>query len=87
MNGDNIDFDAGDDESRWTDLPTKKERFTFQKQDLKPAIVTWIWNPSIWEAESGGLLWVGGQTGLHSESEASVYYKMRDCLKHKTNQK
>lgn len=87
MNWDNIDFDAGDDESRWTDLSTKKIRFTFQKQNLKPATVTCIWNPSIQETESGGLLEVGGQPELRSESEASLHYKVRDCLKTKTNQK
>lgn len=87
MNWDNIDFDTGDDESRWTDLSTKKIRFTFQKQNLKLATVTCIWNPSIQETESGGLLEVGGQPELRSESEASLHYKVRDCLKTKTNQK
>lgn len=40
-------------------------------------------NPSILEAEEGGLLNVSGHPGLHSEFTASLDYMVRFCLKNR----
>lgn len=38
-------------------------------------------DPSIWDLEVGGSLWVHGHPGLHSEFQGSQAYIMRPCIK------
>ena len=46
-----------------------------------------VCNPSIWESEAGGLMWVWGQLGLHHEYYARRGYRIRLCLKKKKKKK
>jgi hypothetical protein len=44
------------------------------------AMVVHAFNPSTWEAEAGGSLWVRGQPGLQSEFQDSQGYTEKHCL-------
>ena len=46
-----------------------------------------IFNPSTWEAETGGSLWVWGQPGLQSEFQDSQDYTEKPCLEKKQKEK
>lgn len=48
-----------------------------QNSEMKPGVWAYVCNPSIQEAEAGGLLQVRGQPGLHSELRDRMVYKMR----------
>lgn len=52
----------------------------------KLGVVLHIYNPSIWEAEAGGIPWVWGQPGLRSEFKISPHYIAIPCLKKKVTQ-
>ena len=52
------------------------------------AVVVHTVNPSTWETEAGGSLWVRGHPGLQSEFQDSQgYYTEKPCLKKQTNKK
>jgi hypothetical protein len=62
------------------------------KPVLKKVYVCWAmvahaFNPSTWDAETGGYLrlWVQGQTGLQSEFQDSQGYTEKPCVKTKQN--
>jgi len=43
--------------------------------------VAHTFNPTTWEAEAGGFLWVRGQPGLQSKFQESWSYTKKPCLK------
>jgi hypothetical protein len=62
------------------------EKDSYTKKN--PARWQWhVFNPSTWEVEEGGSLWVQGQPGLHSEFQDSQGYRVRPCLGKNNNNK
>lgn len=54
-----------------------------QSHILKPGMVAYAYNPSAWEAKTGGLLPVQDQPRLPNEFEASQNCIIKACLKMK----
>ena len=50
-------------------------------------MVTLTDNPSAWESEAGGSLWVQGQSNLQNEFQDSQDYTEKTCLKKQEEKK
>lgn len=64
-------------EHRYTCVHACVHTYTRHTQHARKGIVVHPINPSTWEAESIGSLWVQGKAGLHSSLQANQGYTVR----------